>query len=147
MEQKYVIINGVVFLHGEKVRFQPITNTHDEKGEEYDLDEEVIGKISILDADDKNPVKEFYVCQDDYDGALLLGVDRFEYKYSWHVIVNDNGNIISGDTKYIKKLEVEEETLCRPCKDVDNFFIFEDNIIDDDIMPDDWFCEEDLKNI
>ena len=147
MEQNYVIINGLVFLYGEKVRFQPITDNHDEEGEEYDLDEEVIGRISMLDADDKKPAKIFYVCQDEYDGSYPDDLDRFGYKYSWHVVVNENGSITSGDTKYIKKLVVEEETLCRPCKDVDNFFIFEDDIIDDDVMPDDWFCEEDLKHI
>lgn len=155
MEQKYVIINGVVFLHGEKVRFQPINDNYSEEGEEYDLDEEVIGKISILDADDAKPAnktyvqtsKTFYVCQNEYDGSHPAYLDRFEYKYSWHVTVDNNGNITSVDTKYIKKLVVEEETLCRPCKDVHNFFIFEDDIIDDDVMPDDWFCEEDLKHI
>ena len=148
MEQKYVIINGLVFLHGEKVKFKPITNSSSEEGEEYDLDEEVIGKISIQEKDvTELRTWQFHVCQNDYNGACPDDLDRFEYNYSWHVSVNDDSYVISSDTRYIKKLEVEEETLCRPCKDVNNFFIFEHDIIDDDVMPDDWFCEEDLKHI
>jgi len=148
MEQKYVIINGLVFFHGEKVKFKPITNNNGEEGEEYDLDEEVIGKISIQDEDLKDlRTWHFHVCQDEYNGAQPNDLHLFEYKYSWHINVDNDGNVSSIDTRYIKKLEVEEETLCRPCKDVNNFFIFEDDIIDDDVMPDDWFCEEDLKHI
>lgn len=136
-----------MFLHGESVLFKSKCIEHDEDGKEYDLYDEVIGKISILDTDffPSRETKRIYVCQNECDGTTDSGLEYFGYNYSWVVNLDQDGNITS-DTRYIKKV-VEEETVCRPCKDVNNFFIFEEDIIDDDIMPDDWVCEEDLKHI
>lgn len=140
--RRYVIIGDTTYYHGDYVNACIVQNSDDDDEDSV----EVEGRICINKKDSHQQEERhfhFWICQNERDGCSDAE-ERFEYDYSWSVKVDKDGNITSPDTEWITlesraepetELEVDE-------KDVQVVEQEEEDIIDDDPMPEDWTPSE-----
>ena len=143
--RRYVIVGDTTYYHGDYVT--ALIERSDEEDEEQDGIEIQDARICI---NKKNAYNEgprhfqFWICQDDRDGCCDAE-EKFEFRYSWSVKVDENGEIISGDTQWISLYEragYEDSVLEVEKEDVNIVDQHDKDDTYDDPMPPDWTPSE-----
>ena len=141
--RRYVIVGDTAFYHGDYVNACIIP----EPGDDDDEDSvELEGRICINKKEAHQQGERhfhFWICQDERSGCDNAE-EKFGYDYSWSVQVDGDGNIKSTDTEWInleRRAEPETELVMEE-KDVQVVEREEQDIIDDDPMPEDWTPSE-----
>lgn len=141
--RRYVIVGDTAFYHGDYINACIIP----EPGDDDDEDSvELEGRICINKKEAHQQGERhfhFWICQDERSGCDNAE-EKFGYDYSWSVQVDGDGNIKSTDTDWInleRRAEPETELVMEE-KDVQVVEQEEQDIIDDDPMPEDWTPSE-----
>ena len=137
--RRYVIVGDTTLYHGDYVNACIIIPDNDEDSVELE------GRICI-NKKEAHQQKErhfhFWICQDERTGCDNAE-ETFGYDYSWSVQVDGDGNIKSSDTEWINlERRAEPETELDEEKDVQVVEQEEEDLIDDDPMPEDWTPSE-----
>lgn len=141
--RRYVIIGDTTYYHGDYVN---ACIMHDD-GDNDEDSVEVEGRICINKKEAHQEGERhfhFWICQDERSGCDNAE-ETFEYDYSWSVQVDRDGNIKSTDTEWItleSRAEPELEAELDEEKDVQVVEQEEEDLIDDDPMPEDWTPSE-----
>lgn len=134
-----IIVNGIRYNEGDYIIGTiPASSYSSVKGDPSIIEpQEVHGKLHISNNGD------IYLCQNEIDGQDCGEENKFGYNYSWVISLNSDGTIRSSDCISIKHdgpTTTTEESL--PSVELTNdLVIFND---DDDLMPENWVCEETL---
>ena len=146
--RRYVIVGDTTYYHGDYVT--ALIERIDDEDEEQDGIELQDARICINKVDQHQKGERhfhFWICQDDRDGCSEAE-EKFEFRYSWSVKVNKDGDIISGDTTWINlesRAGYEDSVLEVEEKDVNVVDQHAEDEINDDPMPPDWVpTEKDL---
>lgn len=138
--RRCVIVGDTTYYHGDYVT--ALIERMDEDDEEQDGVEVQNARICINKINkyhDGARYFQFWICQDDRDGCDEAE-EKFGFRYSWSVRVDQNGEITSGDTNWINL-----ESRCEP-NDVETVVDVNPSIEtpskDDDPMPEDWTPSE-----
>lgn len=141
--RRYVIVGDTALYHGDYINACIIP----EPGDDDDEDSvELEGRICINKKEAHQQGERhfhFWICQDERSGCDSAE-ETFGYDYSWSVQVDGDGNIKSTDTDWInleRRAEPETELVMEE-KDVQVVEQEEQDIIDDDPMPEDWTPSE-----
>jgi hypothetical protein len=140
--RRYVIVGDTAFYHGDYVNACIIPEPGDDDEDSVELE----GRICINKKEDHQQGERhfhFWICQDERSGCDNAE-EKFGYDYSWSVQVDGDGNIKSTDTDWItleSRAEPETELVMEE-KDIQVVEQEEQDIIDDDPMPEDWTPSE-----
>lgn len=139
--RRYVIIGDTTYYHGDYITACIGIDNEEESSSEIENARICINEKS----EDQEGQRHFHfwICQDEREGCSNAHT-TFEFQYSWTVRLNKDGDITSEDAEWVRlerrcepdgTLEVDE-------KDIQVVEQEEEDLIDDDPMPEDWTPSE-----
>jgi len=137
--RRYVIIGDTTYYHGDYITACIGIDNEEESSSELEDARICINKKT--DNQDGERHFSFWICQNEREGCSNADT-TFEFKYSWVAKVNKDGDIISEDTEWVQLESRSEPDLEVDEKDIQVVEQEEEDIIDDDPMPEDWTPSE-----